>query len=215
MVFICLSKTKNGKTNIKKFIYASSSSVYGEANSLPIKETSPTNPISPYGVTKLAGENLTTLYYRAYDVPTVSLRYFTVYGPRQRPDMGFHRFISKILMGKEIEVYGAGDQTRDFTFVGDVVEASIKAMFQGRYGEVYNVGGGNRISLIETIKIIEEIAGRKANLKYTEPQKGDAKHTYADISKARSDFGYNPKVDICEGLKRHYDWLSENLDVYR
>ena len=201
--------------NIKKFIYASSSSVYGEVNSLPIKETSPTTPISPYGVTKLAGENLTTLYYKAYDVPTVSLRYFTVYGPRQRPDMGFHRFISKILMGKEIEVYGAGDQTRDFTFVGDVVEASIKAMFQGRYGEVYNVGGGNRIGLKQAINYIEEISGNNAKLKYADSQKGDAMHTYADITKAKRDLGYSPTIDIYEGLKRQYDWLKDNLDLYK
>jgi UDP-glucose 4-epimerase len=120
-----------------------------------------------------------------------------------------------MLLGKEMEIYGSGDQTRDFTFIDDVVEANLQAFVKGKGGEIYNVGGGSRISLTETIKIIEEIAGRKANLKYTEPQKGDAKHTYADISKARRDFGYNPKVDIHEGLKRHYDWLKENLDVYR
>ncbi len=210
---VLLESCKDVKIN--KFIYASSSSVYGDVDALPIKETTNTHPVSPYGVSKLAGEHLATLYFKGYGIPTVSLRYFTVYGPRQRPDMGFHKFISAILLGKEIEIYGSGDQTRDFTFIDDVVEANFQAFVKGKGGEAYNVGGGSRISLIETIKIIEEIAGRKANLKYTEAQKGDAKHTYADISKARRDFGYNPKVDIYEGLKRHYEWLKESLDVYR
>ena len=210
---VLLEASKGAK--IKKFIYASSSSVYGDADELPIKETSATNPVSPYGVSKLAGDHLATLYYKGYDISTVSLRYFTVYGPRQRPDMGFHKFITAILLEKEIEIYGTGDQTRDFTFIDDVVEANLRAFIKGKNGDVYNVGGGSRITLIEVIKIIEEIAGRKAILKYVEHQRGDAQHTYADISKAKRDFGYTPRVDIHGGLKRHYDWLKENLDIYR
>ena len=202
-------------TRIKRFIYASSSSVYGDANELPIKETSPTKPVSPYGVSKLSGEHLAMLYFRGYGIPAVSLRYFTVYGPRQRPDMGFHKFISAILLGREIEIYGTGEQTRDFTFIDDAVEANLQAFFRGKEGEVYNIGGGSRIGLIQAVKTIEEISGKKATLKYTDPQKGDAKHTYADISKAKRDLGYNPKVDIYEGLKRHYEWLRDNLDIYR
>jgi UDP-glucose 4-epimerase len=200
---------------IKKFIYASSSSVYGDSDELPIKETSPTQPVSPYGVSKLAGEHLTSLYFKGYGIPTVSLRYFTVYGPRQRPDMGFHKFISAVLLGREIDIYGTGEQTRDFTFIGDAVEANLQAFFGGKEGEVYNVGGGSRIKLIETIRIIEEISGKRAGLKYRDPQRGDAKHTYADVSKAKRDFGYSPEVNIYEGLKRHYEWLKENLYVYR
>jgi nucleoside-diphosphate-sugar epimerase len=202
-------------TKIKKFIYASSSSVYGDVDELPIKETSSTNPVSPYGVSKLSGEHLAGLYFKGYGIPTVSLRYFTVYGPRQRPDMGFHKFITAIISGREIEIYGTGEQTRDFTFIDDAVEANLQAFLRGKEGEVYNVGGGSRIGLIQAVKTIEETSGRKAHLKYTEPQRGDAKHTYADISKAKRDFGYSPKVDIHEGLKRQYEWLKDNSDIYK
>ncbi|MBI4229070.1 MAG: NAD-dependent epimerase/dehydratase family protein [Deltaproteobacteria bacterium] len=209
---VLLEACKN--KGIKKFIYASSSSVYGEAIDLPVTESSPKSPISPYGVTKLAGENLASLYFKCYGVPTVSLRYFTVYGPRQRPDMAFHRFISAILHGREIEIYGTGEQTRDFTYIDDTVEANLGAFLNGKEGEIYNIGGGSRVKLIESLKTIEEVSGEKADLKFLEPQRGDPKHTYADVSKAKSDFGYSPRVDIKEGLRRHYDWLKENLDVY-
>jgi nucleoside-diphosphate-sugar epimerase len=210
---VLLEACKNRK--IEKFVYASSSSVYGDSDELPIKETSPTNPVSPYGVSKLSGEHLVALYFKGYGTPAVSLRYFTVYGPRQRPDMGFHKFISAIISGREIEIYGTGEQTRDFTFINDVVEANMQAFLKGKEGEVYNVGGGSRIGLIQAVKAIEEISGKKASLKYTEHQRGDAKHTYADISKANRDFGYSPRVDIYEGLKRHYEWLMDNLDIYK
>jgi nucleoside-diphosphate-sugar epimerase len=199
---------------IMKFIYASSSSVYGDARELPVTESSPKSPISPYGVTKLAGENLTSLYFKCYGVPSVSLRYFTVYGPRQRPDMAFHRFISAILDKRRIEIYGNGEQTRDFTYVDDAVDANVRAFLNGKEGGIYNIGGGSRVKLIESLKIIEEISGEKADLQFIEAQRGDAVHTYADVSNAKKDLGYSPKIDIRVGLKRHYDWLKENLELY-
>jgi nucleoside-diphosphate-sugar epimerase len=199
---------------LKKFIYASSSSVYGDALDFPITENSPLRPVSPYGVTKLAGEHLASLYHSGYGVPTVSLRYFTVYGPRQRPDMAFHKFIRAVSCGDEIEIYGTGEQTRDFTFVSDAVEANLQALSACKTGEIYNIGGGSRIMLSDTIKIIEEVTGRTANIKYTDTQRGDAKHTFADISKAGNDLSYSPSVNIRDGISKHYDWLLENKELY-
>lgn len=200
--------------NLDKIIYASSSSVYGDTDELPITESSPTNPVSPYGVTKLAAEHLATLYFKGYGVPTVSLRYFTVYGPRQRPDMAFHKFISAVMKGEKIEIYGSGEQTRDFTYISDVVEANIQAFEHGKAGEVYNIGGGGRIKLIDTIRIIEDIVGKEANLVFTEPQRGDARHTFSDVSKAQSDFDYSPETDVRSGLEKHYRWLKKNIEIY-
>lgn len=199
---------------LKRFVYASSSSVYGDCDELPIKETSPVRPVSPYGVTKLSGEQLAYLYYKGYGVPVVSLRYFTVYGPRQRPDMAFHKFLRSVITGGEIEVYGTGEQTRDFTYIGDAVEANLAAFSSGLNGEAYNIGGGSRIKLIECIRLIEEISGEKATLRFTDPQRGDANHTYADVSKAKKDFGYSPVFGIREGLTEHYNWLKKNLEIY-
>jgi len=210
---LLLEASKN--SGLKKFVYASSSSVYGDAEELPVKENSQTNPISPYGVSKLAGEHLASLYYKAYGVPTVSLRYFTVYGPGQRPDMAFQKFIRAVILGEEIEIYGTGEQTRDFTYIDDAVEANIGAFSDGVNGEVYNVGGGSRIKLIECIRIIEEVSGKKANLSFVESQKGDALHTYADVTKAINDFGYSPKVSIRDGITRQYEWVSGNLELYK
>ncbi|MCD6456314.1 MAG: GDP-mannose 4,6-dehydratase [Methanophagales archaeon] len=190
---------------IKKFVYASSSSVYGDAE-LPMREDSLLKPVSPYGVTKLAGENLCYLYWKNYGVPTVSLRYFTVYGPRQRPDMAIHKFVNAILNDEEITVFGDGTQTRDFTFVDDVVEANILAGSSKIKGEVFNVGGGSRVSVNELIRKIEEITGEKARINYIEKQKGDVRDTLADTGKIRV-LGWKPRVKIEEGLKRFVGWF--------
>jgi len=196
-------------SGVERFIYASSSSVYGDVSSLPMKESDDPRPVSPYGLSKLAGEQLCYLYWRNYKVPSVSLRYFTVYGPRQRPDMAFNKFIRSIQSGKEIEIYGDGEQTRDFTYVSDIVDANILAMeLSGKSCEVYNIGGGSRTTVKNCIKTLEEIMGKKAAVKYIETQKGDVEHTYADTSKAARDLGYKPKVSLRDGLKKELDWIN-------
>ena len=193
---------------IKKFVFASSSSVYGDAE-LPMKENSLLKPVSPYGVTKLAGENLCYLYWKNYNLPTVSLRFFTVYGPRQRPDMAIHKFVKAMLNNEEIIVYGDGEQTRDFTYVDDVVEANILTANREIEGEVFNMGGCSRISVNELIGIMERAIGRRAKVKYTEKQKGDVRDTWADVSKAEKVLGWMPKTKIEEGLEKYITWLSE------
>ncbi|MEA3282175.1 MAG: GDP-mannose 4,6-dehydratase [Euryarchaeota archaeon] len=191
---------------IKKFVYASPSSVYRDCE-LPMKETRMLNPVSPYGVTKLAAENMCYLYYKNCGMPTASLRYFTVYGPRQRPDMATHLFVRAILEGVEITVYGDGEQTRDFTFVDDIVEANVLAVINGSRGEVFNVGGGTRVSVNELIEIMEKVTRRRAVVKYTEKQKGDVKDMLADADKTGLE--WKPRVGIEEGVRRFARWYKE------
>ena len=194
--------------NIKKFVFASSSSVYGDVDKLPMREEYYPKPVSPYGASKLACESLCYLYWKNYSVPTVSLRYFTVYGERQRPDMAFHKFIRATMSGKKITVYGDGSQTRDFTYVGDIVEATILAAEADVEGEVINVGGGSTVALRDVLKILQDIIGKDLKVRYSDIQKGDVKHTYADISKAKKLLGYTPKVKLREGLEREADWIK-------
>lgn len=196
------------KESLKKVVYASSSSVYGDAESLPTSETALPCPLSPYGVSKLAGEHLMVLYTKEFGTPTASLRYFTVYGPRQRPDMGFHRFIKATLTGEEITIFGDGEQSRDFTFISDAVNANILAASSAAPELVYNIGGGSRVTVNQVLKTIEEISGIKPKVNYIARQYGDVKHTSADTSRAARALGYAPKIKLVEGLTAEMNWLK-------
>lgn len=196
---------------LDRVVYASSSSVYGDNVALPMREDARPEPVSPYGVTKLAAEQLCYLYHVNYGVPTVSVRYFTVYGPRQRPDMGFHRFLRAALTDQPITVYGDGEQTRDFTFVHDAVTATMSAAARGVPGRVYNVGGGSRVSIMQVMEMIGRVSGRRLRLVVDPVQKGDMRHTYADTSRAHQDLGFAPTVGLEEGLAAECSWLAGTL----
>lgn len=196
-------------SHLKKLIYASSSSVYGFCPELPVSETSPLHPYSPYGVTKLAAEQLCFLYHKNYGVPAISLRLFTVYGPGQRPDMAFHKFFKAISENKKITVYGDGKQTRDFTFIDDVIEAHIASLEKGKLGETYNIGGGVRKKLEDIFPTIEAICQRKIEIKKEGTQKGDVPHTFSDIDKARKDLNYSPQTTLDDGLKEEWRWIQK------
>lgn len=200
-------------SSLQKFVYASSSSVYGDTDDLPMRETSRPQPVSPYGVTKLAAEHLVWLYWKNYGVPTVSLRYFTVYGPRQRPDMAFHRFIKAVLSGTSIRLFGDGAQSRDFTYVDDIVAANLAAASHDVAGQVFNVGGGSRTTVNEVIAAIGAIAGRKPVVENLEVQKGDVRHTAADTSRARDALGYAPRVPLRTGLEREVAWVRDTFSL--
>lgn len=185
---------------VKSMVYASSSSIYGDAERLPTAEDARPQPVSPYGATKLAAEHLCNVYFRNFQIPVVSLRYFTVYGPRQRPDMAFSRFISNISAGREIEVYGDGEQRRDFTYVDDTVKATILAL-GGKHGTTYNVGAGRSISLKEVISQIELLTGKSARIKWRQAALGDVRDTSADIRKIQSELGYSARTQLARGLR--------------
>lgn len=192
---------------LKRFIYASSSSVYGDVKVLPATEELMPQPVSPYGVSKLAAEHLVYLYWKNFGLPTVSLRYFTVYGPRQRPDMAFHKFLKAMIKGEPIPIYGDGDQSRDFTFIADAVAANLSTLSSDCVGQVFNIGGGSRVTVREVIQIMEKVSGRSAILHHETVQKGDVGHTSADISKAQETLGYSPKFSLEEGIRQEYQWL--------
>jgi UDP-glucose 4-epimerase len=193
---------------LKRFVFASSSSVYGETAKLPMREDHPAKPISPYGLTKLAAEHLCLLYAGNFGLPVVCLRYFTVYGPRQRPDMAFTRFISSAMDGKPIEVYGNGTQTRDFTYIDDVVDANIRAMAYRGEESVFNIAGGSRVSLNVVLDILQEHYRSDFDLSFKNAFKGDVKHTFADIHRAERELGYSPKTKLEDGLAYQVDWLK-------
>jgi nucleoside-diphosphate-sugar epimerase len=193
---------------LHRFVYASSSSLYGDNVAIPMREDALPQPVSPYGVTKLAAEQLCYLYQVNYGVPATSLRYFTVYGPRQRPDMAFHRFLRAAAAGQPITLYGDGEQTRDFTFVADAVAGTIAAGDRGVPGRAYNLGGGSRVTVNHVLEIIGRVTGQPLTIRREPAQKGDMRDTYADTSLARADLGFAPRVSLEEGIEAEYRWLS-------
>jgi UDP-glucose 4-epimerase len=198
------------RRNVARLVAASSSSVYGDAPTYPTTEASITRPVSPYGVTKLASEHLCLAYAQlsGSTLTVATLRYFTVYGPRQRPDMAFRRFLQAAYAGEPITVYGDGEQTRDFTFVGDAVRANLLAMTAPFRAEPVNVGGGRRVSLNEVLDLIGRITGRRVRVVRLERQAGDARHTGADGARAEALLGYKPEVDLETGLAREAAWVA-------
>lgn len=191
-----------------RVVYASSSSVYGETRKFPMQESDLPAPVSPYGVSKLAAEHLCRLYWANFGVPTVSLRYFTVYGPRQRPDMAFHKFFRALLAGEELPLYGDGRQTRDFTYVADAVAANLAAVERGEPGGVYNIGGGSRVTLLEVFETMREVSGIEPRLRRLPMQPGDVTHTGADTTRARRDLGYEPRTPLGEGLRAEFGYVK-------
>jgi len=194
-----------------RFVFASSSSIYGQAERFPTQETDTPRPLSPYGVTKLAAEHLCDLYGKAFGVKTVALRYFTIFGPRQRPDMAFSRFIDAALAGRPLTVIGDGQQTRDFTYVADCVQATISAGEKGTPGAIYNVSGGCRATVLEVIETLERLLDRRLEREHRGPVPGDPRRTGADISRARADLSFEPSVSLAEGLSQQLDHARATL----
>jgi nucleoside-diphosphate-sugar epimerase len=196
------------RVKVTKLVYASSSSVYGDTDDLPMREDGGTRPVSPYGVSKLAAEHLCYLYWKAYGTPTVSLRFFTVYGPRQRPDMFFHIFMRRLFRGEEIPLYDDGEQSRDFTYCADIVDGLVAAACYPGSGDIFNLGGGSQTTLLSAIQLVEKISGRKAKLTKFERQRGDVRHTRASLEQAKEKLGYRPSVPLEEGLSRQWEWIT-------
>ncbi|MCA9751086.1 MAG: GDP-mannose 4,6-dehydratase [Gemmatimonadetes bacterium] len=194
-----------------RLVFASSSSVYGKTTVLPTPEEIILAPNSPYGATKAHCEHLCALYRENWGLDYAALRYFTVYGPRQRPDMGFHKFLRAIMSGQPLDVYGDGSQSRDCTYVGDIVEATIQSGDTRTSSQVFNVGGGSRRSLRDILEIMQEITGTRAQIRYTDKERGDVPHTHADISRSQREFGYNPRTPVEEGLRHEAAWLEQLL----
>jgi UDP-glucuronate 4-epimerase len=195
---------------MKDFIFASSSSVYGESRKVPFSEEDlDVRPISPYGATKRAGELLCYSYHHLFGMNIACLRIFTAYGPRQRPEMAIHKFIRLIEQGGKIPMYGDGSSRRDYTYIDDLIDGVLAAVHRHKGFEIYNLGESQTTSLKELIELIEEALGKKANIERFEPQPGDVFLTYADVSKARRMLGYEPKVNMTEGIKRFVEWYKE------
>lgn len=193
---------------VERVAVASSSSVYGLPKRFPTPEDETPRPVSPYGVTKLATEALLHAYWANYRLPVVGLRYFTVYGPRQRPDMGMHLFFEAARLGTPVTVFGDGEQTRDFTYVDDAVSATVAALGRPSPELTYNVGGGHRVTLNDVLARVETVTGRKIARRRVDPPPGDPRDTSADVTLAQRDLGFTPRFDLTEGLKRQWEWQS-------
>lgn len=201
-----LEALRRAAPRLRRLVYASTSSVYGEFASGD--ENLPTKPISPYGVTKLAAENLCRAYAQTQDLPLVVLRYFSVYGPRQRPDMGYYRFIQAALRGEPVVVYGDGQQIRGNTFVGDCVAATVAAV-EAPLGETYNVGGGEAASVWDILHRLEKLAGRPVVVRREPARPGDQRYTFADTTRIRRHLGWEPRTHLDDGLARQWEWQQE------
>lgn len=193
--------------SVQQFIHASTSSIYGHYVAGP--ETTPAQPVSPYGITKLAGEHLVQTYHRQYGLPTTIVRYFSVYGPRQRPDMGYYIFIERILQGQTISIFGDGSQRRANTYIDDAVETTIRTHRHFEPGAIYNVGGSEEVSAIEAIRLLEDLIGRPALLNYVPPRPGEQARTLADTTRARERLGFVPSTPLRTGLTAQVAWQRE------
>jgi len=196
-----------------RIVFASTSSVYGNAESYPTHEEMLPRPVSPYGVTKLACESLARTYAECFGLEAIVLRYFTVYGPRQRPDMAFARIISALLGETPFPVYGTGEQSRDFTYVGDAAEATVSAMESGHGGTTYNVGGGSETTLRDVIGLVERLAGKRLAVRYEPAAVGDVRRTAADTTRIRSELGWSPRVSLEKGLHAQLDAARAATEV--
>jgi len=198
-------------TGVEHLIHVSTSSVYGRDSSGD--ETRPTRPFSPYGVTKLAAENLVVAYAANYAVPYTVLRYFSIYGPRQRPDMGYHIFIERLLRGEPVTVFGDGSQTRGNTYVDDCVDATVAAFRHGPTGEAFNIGGGETISAIDALRLVERLTGREARIEYGPSRPGEQVRALADTTKARATLGWEPRHSVEDGLRAQIEWQRQLLEL--
>src|SRR5438128_6946923 len=203
------------ETPLQRLVFASSSSVYGDAERFPTKETALPRPVSPYGMTKLAAEHLTFVYMRNFGIPAISLRYFTVYGPRQRPDMAFCRFMEALVEEQEIEVFGDGEQTREFTYVSDAVDGTVKAASADVVGQIINLGGGSRVTVNRVLDTLEDISRIKVRRRLLPAAPGDPRHTGASINLAREKLGWEPRVSLREGLTREWEWFQATRESAR
>ena len=194
-------------SGVKKVINASSSSVYGKVSYLPFDEEHPNVPVSPYGASKLVAEHYCRVFSELHDLETVSLRYFTVFGPKMRPDLAINIFTGKALNNEPIEIFGDGEKTRDFTFIDNIIDGNLRAMERGN--GVYNIGGGERVSINGLAEKIVKIVGSESEIIYGESVKGDAEHTWSDVSKARRELGYKPEVGLDVGLRRYVEWYTK------